>query len=120
MQAAAVSSTPDLERLRRTMADCQLRTFDITNAAVIDAFESLNLDQVLFVPAAAQPLKSAIEASPGDRLGMVGAMQGEMAHILVPQRRLAFAQLHAEQVARGKFLVRQIGVIGHGNGFRKK
>ncbi len=41
MQAAAVSSTPDLERLRRTMADCQLRTFDITNAAVIDAFEAV-------------------------------------------------------------------------------
>ena len=41
MQAAAVSSTPDSERLRRTMADCQLRTFDVTSAAVIDAFESL-------------------------------------------------------------------------------
>ena len=35
MQAAAVSSTPDSERLRRTMADCQLRTFDVTSAAVI-------------------------------------------------------------------------------------
>jgi nicotinate-nucleotide adenylyltransferase len=36
-----------------------------------DAYEALGLDRVLFVPAAGQPLKSAIMASPADRLAMV-------------------------------------------------
>jgi nicotinate-nucleotide adenylyltransferase len=36
-----------------------------------DAYETLRLARVLFVPAAAQPLKSAIVASPVDRLAMV-------------------------------------------------
>ena len=35
------------------------------------AYEALALDRVLFVPAAGQPLKSAIMASPADRLAMV-------------------------------------------------
>jgi nicotinate-nucleotide adenylyltransferase len=39
--------------------------------AASDAFEALGLDQVLFVPAAAQPLKSATVASASDRLAMV-------------------------------------------------
>ena len=36
-----------------------------------DAYEILGLDRVLFIPAAGQPLKSAIVASPDDRLAMV-------------------------------------------------
>lgn len=39
--------------------------------AASDAYDALRLDKVLFIPAAAQPLKSAIVASPGDRLAMV-------------------------------------------------
>jgi nicotinate-nucleotide adenylyltransferase len=39
--------------------------------AASDAHEKLALDRILFVPAAAQPLKSAIMASPADRLAMV-------------------------------------------------
>ena len=39
--------------------------------AASDAYEALRLDRVLFVPAAGQPLKSAIVASPADRLAMV-------------------------------------------------
>jgi len=37
----------------------------------------LSLDRVVFVPAAAQPLKSAIVASPADRLAMVQALIGD-------------------------------------------
>jgi nicotinate-nucleotide adenylyltransferase len=39
--------------------------------AASDAYEALNLDRLVFIPAAAQPLKSAIMASPADRLAMV-------------------------------------------------
>jgi len=39
--------------------------------AASDAFEALSLDRVVWVPAAGQPLKSAIVASPEDRLAMV-------------------------------------------------
>jgi nicotinate-nucleotide adenylyltransferase len=39
--------------------------------AASDAYETLALDQVLFVPAAGQPLKPAIVASPADRLAMI-------------------------------------------------
>ena len=39
--------------------------------AASDAYEALNLDRVVWVPAAGQPLKSAIVASPADRLAMV-------------------------------------------------
>jgi nicotinate-nucleotide adenylyltransferase len=39
--------------------------------AASDAYEALGLDRVLFVPVADQPLKSAIMASPADRLAMV-------------------------------------------------
>ncbi len=39
--------------------------------AASDACEALNLDRVVWIPAAAQPLKSAIVASPADRLAMV-------------------------------------------------
>lgn len=42
-----------------------------------DAFEALHLDRLLFVPAAAQPLKSAIAASPADRLAMVELLVGD-------------------------------------------
>ena len=45
--------------------------------AASDAFEALALDRLLFVPAAAQPLKSAIVASPADRLAMVQALVGD-------------------------------------------
>ena len=45
--------------------------------AATDAFEALSLDRVVFVPAAGQPLKSAIVASPADRLAMVGALIGD-------------------------------------------
>jgi nicotinate-nucleotide adenylyltransferase len=45
--------------------------------AASDAFEALSLDRVVFVPAAAQPLKSAIVASPADRLAMVQALIGD-------------------------------------------
>ena len=38
--------------------------------AASDAYEALGLDRVVFVPAAGQPLKSAIVASPADRLAM--------------------------------------------------
>jgi nicotinate-nucleotide adenylyltransferase len=39
--------------------------------AASDAYEALGLDKLLFVPAAGQPLKSAIMASPADRFAMV-------------------------------------------------
>ncbi|MFI5232216.1 MAG: nicotinate-nucleotide adenylyltransferase [Gemmatimonadales bacterium] len=39
--------------------------------AASDAHEALGLDRVLFIPAAGQPLKSAIVAPPADRLAMV-------------------------------------------------
>jgi nicotinate-nucleotide adenylyltransferase len=45
--------------------------------AASDAFEALSLDRLLFVPAAGQPLKSAIVASPADRLAMVQALVGD-------------------------------------------
>jgi nicotinate-nucleotide adenylyltransferase len=45
--------------------------------AASDAYEALGLDRVLFVPAAAQPLKSAIAASPADRLAMVERLVGD-------------------------------------------
>jgi nicotinate-nucleotide adenylyltransferase len=45
--------------------------------AASDAYEALGLDRVLFVPAAGQPLKSAIVASPADRLAMVERLVGD-------------------------------------------
>lgn len=39
--------------------------------AASDAHDVLGLDRILLVPAAGQPLKSAVEASPEDRLAMV-------------------------------------------------
>ncbi|MGH7655017.1 MAG: nicotinate-nucleotide adenylyltransferase [Gemmatimonadaceae bacterium] len=39
--------------------------------AASDAYDALGFDQVLFIPAAGQPLKSVIVASPADRLAMV-------------------------------------------------
>ncbi len=45
--------------------------------AASDAFEGLHLDRIVWVPAAAQPLKSAIVASPADRLAMVQALVGD-------------------------------------------
>jgi nicotinate-nucleotide adenylyltransferase len=45
--------------------------------AANDAYEALGLDRVLFVPAAGQPLKSAIVASPADRLAMVERLVGD-------------------------------------------
>jgi nicotinate-nucleotide adenylyltransferase len=45
--------------------------------AASDAYEALALDRVLFVPAAGQPLKSAIVASPEDRFAMVLALVGD-------------------------------------------
>ena len=45
--------------------------------AASDAYEALGLDRIVFVPAAGQPLKSAIVASPVDRLAMVQHLVGE-------------------------------------------
>jgi nicotinate-nucleotide adenylyltransferase len=45
--------------------------------AASDAFESLTLDRVLFIPAAGQPLKAAIVASPADRLAMTERLVGD-------------------------------------------
>lgn len=45
--------------------------------AASDAYDALQLDKVLFIPAAAQPLKSAIVASPGDRFAMVQRLVGD-------------------------------------------
>jgi nicotinate-nucleotide adenylyltransferase len=45
--------------------------------AATDAFEALSLDRLIFIPAAGQPLKSAIVASPADRLAMVRALVGD-------------------------------------------
>jgi nicotinate-nucleotide adenylyltransferase len=42
--------------------------------AATDAHEQLALDRVVWIPAAGQPLKSAIVASPADRLAMVQAL----------------------------------------------
>jgi nicotinate-nucleotide adenylyltransferase len=42
-----------------------------------DAYDALRLDKLLFVPAAGQPLKSAIVASPSDRLAMVERLVGD-------------------------------------------
>jgi nicotinate-nucleotide adenylyltransferase len=42
-----------------------------------DAYDALRLDKLLFVPAAGQPLKSAIVASPADRLAMVERLVGD-------------------------------------------
>lgn len=45
----------------------------------VDAYEALALDKLIFVPAAAQPLKAAApaSASPGDRLAMVKLAVGD-------------------------------------------
>jgi nicotinate-nucleotide adenylyltransferase len=44
----------------------------------VDAHERLGLDQLVFVPAARQPLKGAlVRTPPGDRLAMVRAMVGD-------------------------------------------
>ena len=45
--------------------------------AASDAHEALGLDRIVFVPAAGQPLKSAIVASPADRLAMVRHLAGD-------------------------------------------
>ena len=45
--------------------------------AASDAIEAYALDRVLFVPAAGQPLKSAIVAAPSDRLAMVRLLVGD-------------------------------------------
>lgn len=45
--------------------------------AASDAYEALALDRLVFVPTAAQPLKSAVVASPGDRLAMVERLIGD-------------------------------------------
>jgi nicotinate-nucleotide adenylyltransferase len=45
--------------------------------AASDAHEALSLDRVIFIPAAGQPLKSAIVAPPADRLAMVTALVGD-------------------------------------------
>ncbi len=42
-----------------------------------DAYDALRLDKLLFIPAAGQPLKSAIVASPADRLAMVERLVGD-------------------------------------------
>lgn len=42
-----------------------------------DAFEALALDRLIFIPAAGQPLKSAIVASPADRLAMTERLVGD-------------------------------------------
>jgi protein-L-isoaspartate(D-aspartate) O-methyltransferase len=43
-----------MAQLRRNMVDCQLRTYDVTQLAVLDAFETVPRDA--FVPAAARDL----------------------------------------------------------------
>jgi nicotinate-nucleotide adenylyltransferase len=45
--------------------------------AASDAYESLELDRIVFIPAAGQPLKAAIVASPADRLAMVRLAVGD-------------------------------------------
>jgi nicotinate-nucleotide adenylyltransferase len=42
--------------------------------AASDAYDELALDRVIFIPAAVQPLKSAVVAGPDDRLAMVRAL----------------------------------------------
>jgi nicotinate-nucleotide adenylyltransferase len=51
--------------------------------AASDAFEVLKLDRVVWVPAAGQPLKSAIVAPSADRLAMVQALIGDDARFTV-------------------------------------
>ena len=51
--------------------------------AASDAYEALRLDKVLFIPAAGQPLKSAIVASPADRLAMVERLVADDARFAV-------------------------------------
>jgi nicotinate-nucleotide adenylyltransferase len=46
--------------------------------AAVDAYDGLRLDRLLFVPAAAQPLKvGVVAAPPADRLAMVRLLAGE-------------------------------------------
>jgi nicotinate-nucleotide adenylyltransferase len=45
--------------------------------AAIDAYDALGLERLLFIPAAGQPLKSAIVAAPADRLAMVERLVGD-------------------------------------------
>jgi nicotinate-nucleotide adenylyltransferase len=47
--------------------------------AAVDAYEALSLDKLIFVPAAAQPLKSTVpaSASPRDRLEMMRCVVGD-------------------------------------------
>jgi nicotinate-nucleotide adenylyltransferase len=45
--------------------------------AASDAHEALALDRIVFIPAAGQPLKSAIVAPPADRLAMVERLVGD-------------------------------------------
>lgn len=52
--SAAVDSKPDFVALRRTMVDCQIRTFGVTDRAVIAQF--LEVPRELYVPAQAKVL----------------------------------------------------------------
>jgi len=59
--------------------------------AAVDAFEALSLDKLIFVPAAAQPLKTGAPAlaSPEDRLEMVRRAVGDDTRFEVSEAEIA-------------------------------
>jgi protein-L-isoaspartate(D-aspartate) O-methyltransferase len=71
--ASAASSTA---ALRQTMVDCQLRTFDITDRAVLDA--ALEIPREIFLP----DLPAAVVYS--DRILQIGAAGGRKRSMLAP------------------------------------
>ncbi|MDF2119580.1 protein-L-isoaspartate O-methyltransferase [Roseiarcaceae bacterium H3SJ34-1] len=73
VQTAAASSCA---ALRQTMVDCQLRTFDITDRAVLDA--ALDIPREIFLPG----LPAAVVYS--DRILQIGTASGHKRSMLAP------------------------------------
>jgi len=62
--------TPDYSALRRNMVDCQLRTYDVTDRAVLAAMDAVPRE--LFVPEARRDVAYIDQAVPLDSFGAPG------------------------------------------------
>jgi protein-L-isoaspartate(D-aspartate) O-methyltransferase len=74
--SAAANPEPDLALLRRTMVDCQIRTFGVTDRAVIARF--LEVPRELYVPVEAKALAYS------DLSLKIEAPGGELRRLLAP------------------------------------
>ena len=98
MAAASPSvATPDFAGLRRTMVDCQIRTFDVTNQALLAKF--LEIPRETFVPAEASGL-----AYSDATLKLKLAGTDESQRCLLPPLILARLLQAAEPTAHDKVL----------------